>query len=477
MGHLNKNLFRRLLFGYLIVVLAGLGAVGLFMSYTMKDYMYDMTKDGMMRKANKVNLSIQDLNPGEAMNSRLAMLDGSFDTRVWVFGKNGEIIATSTPNEVSVGKSVNHNIVRDVMQGRTPPVQELAFDGLNEPMLSVVVPWGQGDSIYGGIVLHSPVNGLNQTIGHIRETILWAVLIGLVISTAMVSYLSWSISRPLREIERVANKIGIGDFSEKIEVHSSDEIGELATTINQISSRLEMTEAERKRLDQIRSDFLANASHELRTPLTALQGFLEALQDGLISEEGRTKYYDVMYHETLHMTRLVDDLMDLVKLENDDIAFSMHEVQLEALLKRLAFSFDNALKERGNTIQLEIEANLPRIEADQDRLEQMLNNLIKNANKFTEDGAITVTASTRDQDMVIEVKDTGVGISDKDKPLVWERFFKVDRGRERRNLGTGLGLSIVREIVLRHHGQIELQSEESIGTVFTITLPLTQQAS
>ncbi|NGP44430.1 HAMP domain-containing protein [Bacillaceae bacterium SIJ1] len=444
------------------------------MSITMKNYMYDMTEDGMMRKAARVNLLIQTMEPGPEMNNMLQMLDGSFDTRIWVFGPGGDIIATSTPNEVSVGKSVSRDIVREVMQGRTPPVQELSFKGLNEPMLSVVVPWGEGESIYGGIVLHSPVNGLNQTIGHIRETILWAILLGLIISTAMVSSFSWSISRPLRQIERVANKIGVGDYSEKLNVRSGDEIGELAETINHISTRLQMTEAERARLDQIRTDFLANASHELRTPLTALQGFLEALQDGLISEEGRSKYYKVMYQETMYMTRLVDDLMDLVKLQNDDIEFQMHPVQLQKLLGRLSFSFESLLKEQGNELFIHVGDDIPKIEGDQDRLEQVFNNLIKNANKFTTNGTITLEANRDEGDIVITVTDTGIGISEKDKPLVWERFFKVDRGRERKNKGTGLGLSIVKEVVARHHGQIQLESEEGEGTVFTIRLPIEQ---
>lgn len=189
-----------------------------------------------------------------------------------MFDRHGKIIATSTKDEVSIGKSVASTIVDKVLKGENA-IQQLEFEGLEEPMISAVVSWGREDDVYGGIVLHSPVRGMNQTVGQIRETIVWASLLGIIFSTAMVSYLSWSISRPLRKIDRVASEIGIGNYSERIHIDFPDEIGDLAATINSMADKLEKVDQERKRLGRIRNDFLANVSHELRTPLTAMQGF------------------------------------------------------------------------------------------------------------------------------------------------------------------------------------------------------------
>ncbi|MCK9906192.1 HAMP domain-containing protein, partial [Frankia sp. Cpl3] len=128
--------------------------------------------------------------------------------------------------------------------------------------------------MYGGIVLHAPIEGIERTFAQMRETILWATLFGVLLSTAMVSYLSWSISRPLQTIERTAREIGRGNYAERVVVEKADEIGELAGTINMLADKLEKVEQERRHLEQVRNDFLANVSHELRTPLTAMQGFL-----------------------------------------------------------------------------------------------------------------------------------------------------------------------------------------------------------
>lgn len=468
---MNKSIFRRLLFSYLLTVLLGLGAVGFLMSFLFKGYIFDSKQEELVRQAKKVNLSIQNFSEvNENMKAMLLFLDQSFDTRIWVFDRQGRIIATSTQDEVFVGKSVHPSVVEKVLNGEHA-LNQLKFEGLVEPMISAAVSWGKEDNVYGGIVLHAPINGLNETVGQIRETIIWATMIGILFSTAMVSYLSWSISRPLRKIDMVASKIGLGNYSERIQIDYPDEIGDLANTINSMADKLEEVDSERKKLDLFRRDFLSNVSHELRTPLTAMQGFLEALQDGLIPEEGRKKYYDVMYNETIHMNRLVDDIMDLMKLENKEITLSRYPVDVESLLRKAAFTFQQEAAEKGINIEVSIQDNLPQAFADRDRLTQIIANLLKNAVKFTEEGSISVHAEADDSYVLIQVSDTGMGISEEDQEMVWERFFKVDRGRSKKNSGTGLGLAIVKELVELHQGKIALESAVAQGTTFSVWIP------
>lgn len=295
----NKSIFRRLLLSYMITVLLGIGVVGISMSIFVQGHIYNTTQEDLLRQAKRVNLAIQDVPVIDELTEKvIVFLDESYDTRIWIFNTSGEIIATSTKDEVSIGKSVASSIVEKVLKGENV-VSKLKFEGLTEPMLSIVVPWGKEKNVYGGIVLHAPVVGINNTIGKIKESILWATLIGIMISMIMVSYLSWSISRPLQKINLAASKIGLGNYNERIEINTTDEIGDLADTINTMAEKLGEIDHERQKLDKIRDDFLANVSHELKTPLTVMQGFLEALQDGLINEGGRQKYYGVMYEETI----------------------------------------------------------------------------------------------------------------------------------------------------------------------------------
>lgn len=473
---LDNSIFRRLLFSFLITVVLGLCLVGLLMSVFAKDYIVSSVKDDLLRRAKRVNLAIQQHEQAsDQVRNTLVFYDDSYDTRIWLFDREGNIVATSTRDEVSLGKSIHPTIVDKVLHGENV-VNNLKFEGMAQPMISVVIPWGKDDLVYGGIVLHASINGVNETLGNLRELILWATLLGVLLSAAFSSYLSWSISRPLRLIERAATRIGLGDYSERIPVVTKDQIGELAVTINNMAEKLEKIDQDKKHLEQIRRDFLANISHELRTPLTAMQGFLEALQDDLIDEENRRKYYDIIYNETLHMNRLVDDIMELVKLENREVALSRVPIDISGIISQAAFKFTPEAAEKQIRIEVEAEPDLPHVLADQTRLEQILNNLLKNAVKFTEKGMIRVRAE-RGSDpgyVRITVSDTGIGISSIDRERVWERFFKVDRGRSRKNIGSGLGLAIVRELVELHEGRISLESEPGKGTEIQIMMPIVQ---
>ncbi|ULL19969.1 sensor histidine kinase [Paenibacillus sp. H1-7] len=468
---INKSIFRRILFSSMLTVLLGLCVVGLLISLLTKSYIIDSKKEELLRKAKRVNLAVQNATVlDDSVKDLLIFFDQSYETRIWIFDLQGKIVATSSKDEVYIGKSVDASIVKKVKNGENT-ILNMEFEGMKESMLSVVVPWGKDNQVFGGIVLHSPVTGMNETITNLRETILWGTLFGLLLSAVIASYLSWTISQPLQKIDRVAAKIGMGDYSERIRIQSKDEIGDLAGTINHMVEKLEIVDQEKKKLEQIRQDFLANVSHELRTPLTAMQGFLEALQDGLIDESAKPRYYGIIYNETLHMNRLVDDIMDLIKLENNEIILSRSPVDVKSLLTQIAFKFEPEASAKGTSIGLQISTELPKAYADLSRLEQIANNLIKNAIKFTENGSIVIRAFYEEPYIRIVFSDTGIGISPDDLEMIWERFFKVDRGRSKKNQGTGLGLAIVRELVMLHEGKIEVQSEIDKGTTFNVWIP------
>ncbi|NEN85555.1 sensor histidine kinase, partial [Paenibacillus elgii] len=207
-----------------------------------------------------------------------------------------------------------------------------------------------------------------------------------------------------------------------------------------------------------------------------MQGFLEALQDDLIDDAAKPKYYDIIYKETLHMNRLVDDIADLIKLENDEIALSRSPVDVRQLFAHIAAMFGPEAAERNTTIEMRTEEGLPDAYADRDRFEQIMKNLVKNAVKFTESGKILLNARAESELLMIQVVDTGIGISPDDQEMIWERFFKVDRGRSKKSSGTGLGLAIVRELVELHGGTITVRSEVGQGTVFEFRLPAAQNA-
>ena len=237
---------------------------------------------------------------------------------------------------------------------------------------------------------------------------------------------------------------------------------------------------EQERLDALRREFVANVSHELRTPLTSVKSYVEALEDGAIEDEQlRNRFMGVIRNETERMIRLVSDLLQLSRLDSSREVLNMKPHLIAEMLEDVADRFSFQLQQRKIAIRVEVDENLQMnpVRIDADKLDQVLDNLISNAIKFTpEHGQIIIFAQKINAQFAeISVSDTGIGIPDQELPRIFERFFRVEKARSRNMGGTGLGLSISQEIVRAHGGQIQIESKLNQGTKVSFTLPFDQR--
>lgn len=230
---------------------------------------------------------------------------------------------------------------------------------------------------------------------------------------------------------------------------------------------------EERTLDKLRKDFVANVSHELRTPLVMLQGYSEAIMDDIAeTQEEKRELAQIIYDETLRMSRLVNELLDLAKLEGGHFKLNLMRSSLFTLGNKVVHKFNGIAKDSEIQLALDWKAKDAEFCFDTDRLEQVLTNLIDNAIRHTQKGGrVTLTISDDDQYCIMEVTDTGSGIPPEDLPFVFERFYKADKARTRGRSGTGLGLSIAKNIVEAHGGKINVRSKLNEGTTFSIRLP------
>jgi len=234
----------------------------------------------------------------------------------------------------------------------------------------------------------------------------------------------------------------------------------------------DVTEA--RRLDEMRRRFISDASHEIRTPLTSISGFAAAMVDGTAaSEEERMRSAAVIAREAERLVRLVNDLLDLSRIESGAVALEMGEVDLSELIRDAVEGFQTQTQERGMTVELNLPPDLPPVRADGDRIYQVIVNLISNALRFSrERGRITIAVEQSNGSVRISVTDTGKGIALSELPYIWERFYRADSARSRHDGGTGLGLAIVRSIVEKHGGAVSAESEPDQGSTFSFTLPV-----
>ena len=225
---------------------------------------------------------------------------------------------------------------------------------------------------------------------------------------------------------------------------------------------------ELQQLETIKKDLILNVSHELRTPLTSIKGFLETLEDEL--ESDHAYYIQVIRRNTDRLIHIVNDLLILTKLEHTQ-ELEYEEIELAEFFDNILLLFENKLNEKNLNLVKEIDPDLPKIQADQFKLEQVLINLIDNAIKYTDTGTIRLKAFF-DKKIYIEVSDSGRGIPQEHLGRLFERFYVVDKSRSRKLGGSGLGLSIVKHIVQLHNGEVKVKSEIGNGSTFTIILPL-----
>jgi two-component system, OmpR family, sensor histidine kinase ResE len=229
---------------------------------------------------------------------------------------------------------------------------------------------------------------------------------------------------------------------------------------------------EERKLDKLRNDFIANVSHELRTPIAMMQGYSEAIVDDMAStDEEKKEMAKVIYDESLRMGRLVNELLDLARMEAGHFQLSIEEVKIEPYIERIIKKFQGLAKEKNIHLDFKINNKHSTYRFDPDRIEQVLTNLIDNAIRHTPDsGSVTVTVDTHERGLNVEVSDSGSGIPEEDLPFVFERFYKADKARTRGS-GTGLGLSIAKHIINAHKGDISVQSKLGQGTTFSFMIP------
>jgi len=226
---------------------------------------------------------------------------------------------------------------------------------------------------------------------------------------------------------------------------------------------------EAKKLEIVKKDFITNVSHELRTPLTSIKGFIETLMDEI--DDDYKQYLNIINNNTRRLILIVEDLLTLSELENKDTQLIITEVNLPELIKSISVIFEQKLKEKQIILVHNFEDDIPLVQADAFRLEQLMINLIDNAIKYSQNGKIEVRLSKDSGNVLIEVKDTGVGIPKEHHSRIFERFYTVDRSHSRKTGGTGLGLSIVKHIVQAHNGEISIESEIGKGTSFIVKIP------
>lgn len=339
---------------------------------------------------------------------------------------------------------------------------------LNEFMITVGEPvYDEHGEVKAVLLLHSPVQGLHDAVWSGLRILMLSVLAALVLGLFLSIILSWRFTKPLNLMNDNAALLAERNYSVRNNITQKDEIGALAQTLDVLAERLQLADEESQKLEKLRREFIANISHELRTPVTVIRGSLEALRDGVITEkEEVNEFHEQMYKESIFLQRLINDLLDLSRLQNTDFPIEKSALNFCDVVQDAVRGSRRIGMEKHIQVKADLDADLYMLDGDYGRLRQMLMIFLHNSIKFSPEGGEIMLHLKSGW---LQIIDHGCGMNAEELPHAFDRFYKARN--EHNKTGSGLGLAIAKQIALRHDMGLSVESEKGKGTTINIILP------
>ena len=403
----------------------------------------------------------------------MKMIENIAMAEVWILDAKTRNIVQGEKNQLISYFKLPPNAedtIKKALDGKVTTTENFN-DYLSENSITVAVPIKNGTKIEGVVLLHSPIKYLSLSLKSGTYTLVLSIIIALFLASIAAIWLSASFTNPLNKIKNTTLELAKGNYEIKTNVKQSDEIGELARSIDILALKLDKSLKERERFEKMRQNFIANVSHELRTPITVIRGSIEAICDGIINDSKQLDEYNhQILADSIHMQHLINDLIDLTKLQNLDFSIKEEIISLKDIINDVVRSMKQISSKKNIKINSVISPDIV-IPADEILIMRLFINLITNAvNYGKENGYINIELFKFKDKIISKISDNGIGIAQENINKIWTRFYQVDSSRS--SDSSGLGLSMVKWIVEAHKGSISVKSELNKGTSFTVELPL-----
>jgi signal transduction histidine kinase len=491
-----KTIFSKLIAIFIAILLVSFSVAGVMMYYFLNNFVLTEKVSVLEQSGEKLNSFLKYYL--ENQDNQLAKIffkqvidsySSSTASVIWIVNNEGKIAFNAS---TILSKRMEENVIKkmtdeagalrlpdqrqykDVMQGKQRFVQEKGdfyglFKDTGVPWLTIEKPFIYKDAngsqkVAGAVYLSTPIPEVLSVRTSLIKLFLISVSIAVFVSVILIYIFSLRLTRPLKQIRNAAKLIAGGEFQKRLNIKSRDEIGELASSFNQMAVALQ-------NLEEMRRGFIANVSHELRTPMTSIRGFIDGILDGVIPPERQAEYLKIVRDETSRLNRLVNDLLDLARMEAGETKLTIKSFNINELIRRCIIKLESIIEQKKLLVEANFEEEEMYVSADADAIERVVINLIHNAIKFTdENGVISLSTYSQKGKIYAAVQDTGIGIEEEELNMIWDRFYKSDKSRGKDKTGTGLGLAIIKNIISEHKQEIWVESKVGSGTKFIFTL-------
>ncbi|WP_264738264.1 sensor histidine kinase [Cytobacillus firmus] len=435
-----------------------------FLSYLFYEKIYvENVRESLLTEGRSLSSEYEGGPLTEDLREKIDWYNSKSETEVFIVSNPRELSAC-LPFEIDYQTLIGQEEREELLKGSA--VEKLGYEKrFDRKIMGVIIPLLDDNRLQGIIYLYVPLAKISEITQDFAYLWFAAAMIFTVISIILGTMLVKKLTKPLLDMKAAADHVSKGHYDITLNIDSKDEIGQLANAFNHMSSSIQKEDEKKK-------DFLANVSHELRTPISYVKGYSEALiSEMAVSEEDRQKYLQLILRESKRMERLVGDLLDLSKLESDEYKLEKMPLPLGQLIEDAIEKYRPILREKNLDLQYCLDPEVI-VNGDEGRIEQVIQNIMDNSIRYTAEGRIMIRLSQQKDKCVIEIQDTGIGISEEHLSKIKQRFYRVNKGRTRSDGGTGLGLAIAEKLVKLHQGELTVLSELNKGTTVRIVLPL-----
>jgi signal transduction histidine kinase len=463
---MTHSLYYKFILGYLVFGLLGFATIATFSSKITDKYLIDQQTERLYDEATQIASSYSKLYSGKSVNlnssyPQIVGAAGYLHAQIWIVDRNGNIVVDSNQSNKA------ERVIEDydpTATGNKPYTIGNFYNQFPYDVLSVQAPITGNYTTYGYVVIHQALNDLHASRDSILNILYITLAIVFAFSLIILLVFTKTVYIPLKKITAGANEYAQGNLTHHIDLHTRDEMGYLAATLNYMSDEL-------NQMEEYQKTFVANVSHDFRSPLTSIKGYLEAILDGTIPEDMYEKYITRVISETERLNKLTQGLLTINSLDSKGY-LNRTNFDINRVIKDIAASFEGICRDKNLNFELTFSDSIQMVYADHGKIQQVMYNLIDNAIKFShQDSSIYIQASSKYEKIFISVKDTGIGIPKDSIKKIWERFYKSDLSRGKDKKGTGLGLAIVKEIIQSHGENIDVISTEGVGSEFIFSLP------
>ena len=460
--------FYQQLFGFVSVVLLTIAACGILFYNVMSNNVYTQRSQQLQSYAK--GLIATDMSDADIY--KLVTFLREENVSIAMFDENNAM--TYPSSSIDTNTALTEDELNHLKNGAAINLKEVQMNFTGEAvdnLITVYYPIIKEGQYKGYVALASPMSRIQTEVHELRNSMFiafgTAIIIGIMMSFVFANYQT----RRINKLRMATHKISEGDFDVKLPVESRDEFDDLMKDFNNMAHSLRESEREVERQENVRRQFMMDVAHEMRTPLTTMNGLLDGLKYNMVPESRRGRSLELISSETQRLIRLVNENLDYEKIRSNQIVLVQHRFAGIGAIQTVVEQMQELAKVKNNTLRYECDKDFS-VYADYDRFVQILVNITKNANQFTDNGEIVVKAWNEGKKAIVEISDTGIGINESEIKEIWERFYKADVSRKSTKYGeSGLGLAIVKSLVTSHRGTISVKSEVNKGTTFRVVFP------